>query len=82
MKEDFLHFLWQFKKFDLARLYTTQGEKLTIISSGLYLQKAGPDFLTPRLSLELRNGPEMLKYIASHQTGICTVMKLTLIMIM
>ncbi|KQS47227.1 hypothetical protein ASG38_07135 [Flavobacterium sp. Leaf359] len=49
MKEDFLHFLWQFKKFDLARLYTTQGEKLTIISSGLYLQKAGPDFFNAQI---------------------------------
>ena len=49
MKEDFLHFLWQFKKFDLAQLYTTQGEKLTIISSGLYLQKAGPDFFNAQI---------------------------------
>ncbi len=49
MKEDFLHFLWQFKKFDLAKLQTTKGEKLTIISSGLYLQKAGPDFFNAQI---------------------------------
>lgn len=49
MKEDFLHFLWQFKKFDLARLHTTKGEKLTIVSSGLYLQKAGPDFFNAQV---------------------------------
>lgn len=49
MKEDFLHHIWQFKKFDFANLATVQGEKLTIINSGQYLQKAGPDFFNSQI---------------------------------
>ncbi|HEU4497637.1 MAG TPA: DUF2851 family protein, partial [Flavobacterium sp.] len=49
MKEDFLHYIWQFKKFDFLNLQTVQGEKLAIIDSGQYLQKAGPDFFNARL---------------------------------
>mgnify|MGYP006173589755 FL=1 len=49
MKEDFLHHIWQFKKFDFSNLETVQGEKLTILNSGQYLQKAGPDFFNSQL---------------------------------
>lgn len=49
MKEDFLHYVWQFKHFDFIRLHTTQGEKLSIINSGQYLQKAGPDFFNAQI---------------------------------
>lgn len=76
MKEDFLHFLWQFKKFDLARLYTTQGEKLTIISSGLYLQKAGPDFFNAQIVIGTQKWAGNVEihrkssdwYLHSHET--------------
>ena len=49
MKEDFLHHIWQFKKFDFSDLETAQGEKLTILNSGQYLQKAGPDFFNSQI---------------------------------
>lgn len=49
MKEDFLHHIWQFKKFNFTNLHTVQGEKLTIINSGDYLQKAGPDFFNSQI---------------------------------
>ena len=49
MKEDFLHHIWQFKKFDFSNLETTQAEKLTILNSGQYLQKAGPDFFNSQI---------------------------------
>lgn len=49
MKEDFLHYIWQFKKFDFANLKTVQGESLTILNSGQYLQKAGPDFFNAQI---------------------------------
>lgn len=49
MKEDFLHYIWQFKNFDFTKLHTTQGEKLLIINSGQYLQKAGPVSLMLKL---------------------------------
>lgn len=49
MKEDFLHYIWQFKKFDFTNLKTVQGEMLTIVNSGQYLQKAGPDFFNAQI---------------------------------
>jgi len=49
MKEDFLHHLWQFKKFDIANLKTTIGESIQILNSGQYLQLAGPDFFNAQL---------------------------------
>lgn len=49
MKEDFLHYIWQFKKFDFSGLKTVQGENLTILNSGQYLQKAGPDFFNAQI---------------------------------
>ncbi|MCL9769132.1 DUF2851 family protein [Flavobacterium sp. HXWNR69] len=49
MKEDFLHYLWQFKKFDISKLQTTKGESIQILNSGQYLQLAGPDFFNAQL---------------------------------
>ena len=49
MKEDFLHYLWQYKKFDFSNLKTFDGELLTILHSGYYLQKAGPDFFNAQI---------------------------------
>lgn len=49
MKEDFLHHLWQFKKFDIANLKTTKGESIQILNSGQYLQLTGPDFFNAQL---------------------------------
>jgi len=51
MKEDFLHYIWQFKKFDFTNLTTAQGESLVISNSGQYLQKAGPDFFNAQISI-------------------------------
>lgn len=44
MKEDFLHYVWQYKKFDFSNLATVDGELLTILDNGSCLQKQGPDF--------------------------------------
>lgn len=49
MKEDFLHHVWQFKKFDIANLKTTKGESIQILNSGQYLQLSGPDFFNAQL---------------------------------
>lgn len=51
MKEDFLHYVWQYKKFDFSNLTTTAGELLTIIDSGSYLQQAGPDFFSAQINI-------------------------------
>ena len=52
MKEDFLHHVWQFKKFDIANLKTTKGESIQILNSGQYLQLAGPDFFNAQIIIE------------------------------
>ncbi|MEO8534563.1 MAG: DUF2851 family protein [Flavobacterium sp.] len=49
MKEDFLHYLWKFKKFDTLNLKTTQNEPVTIIKAGDYLESAGPDFFNAQI---------------------------------
>jgi len=49
MKEDFLHYLWKFKKFDTLNLKTFNGEPITIIQVGQYLELAGPDFFNAQL---------------------------------
>ena len=51
MKEDFLHYLWKFKKFDVSNLHTSNGEAITIINSGQYLQLAGPDFFNAQITI-------------------------------
>lgn len=49
MKENFLHYLWKFKKFDFSNLKTSNGEAVTIINSGQYTQLAGPDFFNAQV---------------------------------
>jgi hypothetical protein len=51
MKEDFLHYLWKFKKFDSLNLKTFNGEEITIINIGQYLELAGPDFFNAQISI-------------------------------
>ncbi|OXB23809.1 hypothetical protein B0A80_09095 [Flavobacterium tructae] len=49
MKEDFLHYLWRFKKFETLDLRTTQNEPLIIIKTGDYLELSGPDFFNAQI---------------------------------
>lgn len=49
MKEDFLHYLWKFKKFETLNLITTQKEQITIIKTGDYLELSGPDFFNAQI---------------------------------
>lgn len=52
MKEDFLHYIWQFKKFNTVGLRTVQGEELQLINNGQYLQQSGPDFFNAQIALD------------------------------
>ncbi len=52
MKEDFLHYIWLYKKLDLSNLRTTKGEVLTILNFGQYIQQAGPDFFNAQIVLD------------------------------
>ncbi|KFF18764.1 DUF2851 family protein [Flavobacterium hydatis] len=49
MKEDFLHYLWKYKKFDTLNLKTYNNEDLVIINIGQYLELAGPDFFNAQV---------------------------------
>lgn len=51
MKEDFLHYLWKFKKFDTLNLKTFNREEITIINVGQYLELAGPDFFNAQITI-------------------------------
>jgi hypothetical protein len=51
MKEDFLHYLWRFKRFDSSSLKTIDGEAIEIINVGEYNSNAGPDFLNAKLRI-------------------------------
>jgi hypothetical protein len=51
MKEDFLHYLWKFKKFDTLNLKTSNKELITITDVGQYLEMAGPDFFNAQITI-------------------------------
>ena len=51
MKEDFLHHVWKFKKFDTLHLKTSNEEEITIINVGHYLELSGPDFFNAQISI-------------------------------
>ena len=51
MKEDFLHYLWKFKKFDTLNLKTFNNEEVTILNVGQYLELAGPDFFNAQITI-------------------------------
>jgi Protein of unknown function (DUF2851) len=52
MKEDFLHYVWQYKKFDFSNLKTTSQETLNIIKVGDYTQLSGPDFFNAHIEID------------------------------
>ncbi len=49
MKEDFLHYLWKYKKFTNSDLKSVSGEDIIIVNSGQYTQFSGPDFFNAQL---------------------------------
>jgi hypothetical protein len=48
MKEDFLHYLWKFKKFDVLNLKTFNGGNINVSQ---YLELAGPDFFNAQITI-------------------------------
>ena len=52
MKEDFLHYLWKFKKFQFLKVTTTAGEHLEILNSGWHnTEQSGPDFFNSKIKI-------------------------------
>ncbi len=52
MKEDFLHYVWQYKLFDFKDCRTTQNEPVSIVHVGNYNLNSGPDFLYSQLKID------------------------------
>lgn len=51
MQEDFLHYIWKHKKFQITNLKTTQGEAVCVHGVGQHNLHAGPDFFNAQLSI-------------------------------
>lgn len=52
MKEDFLHFVWRNKQFDISNLISEQHQKIEIMRFGDYVQMSGPDFFNAQLYID------------------------------
>ena len=51
MKEDFLHFLWQYKLFRVNSLKSVNNETIQVVKSGSHNKNTGPDFLNAHLKI-------------------------------
>lgn len=51
MREEFLHYVWQYQIWQTAKLYTTIGELVQIQHPGSVNTDAGPDFFTAQIML-------------------------------
>ena len=51
MQEDFLHYIWRFKKFDFGNAKTVSNLPVTIISSGTPNLNSGPDFFNAKMDI-------------------------------
>lgn len=52
MREQFLHFIWQYQYFEKEALTTTNGEQINIIQPGFGNTDAGPDFKNARIIID------------------------------
>jgi hypothetical protein len=51
MQEDFLHYIWKFKKFQTQSLKTEANQAITITSVGQHNFNSGPDFFNAKLTI-------------------------------
>lgn len=47
--EEFLYFIWQFRRYGNQKIYTEAGEEIKVIHQGLLNKNAGPDFTNAKL---------------------------------
>lgn len=52
MQEDFLHYLWKYKKFETTNSKTVSGEVISIVSAGQHNLNSGPDFFNAKLKID------------------------------
>ncbi|MCF4100965.1 DUF2851 family protein [Gillisia sp. M10.2A] len=51
MQEDFLHYIWKFKKFDFGNAQTVSSLPVVILDSGIHNFNSGPDFFNSRIRI-------------------------------
>jgi curved DNA-binding protein CbpA len=51
MTEDFLHYVWKFRLFDMNDLKTDEGEDLMIVKTGEHNSHAGADFFNSKIKI-------------------------------
>ncbi|MGB0949745.1 MAG: DUF2851 family protein, partial [Marinirhabdus sp.] len=51
MKEDFLHYLWKFQKFENTPLHTVTGKTVTVVNPGQHNHSSGPDFFNAQVRI-------------------------------
>lgn len=51
MQEDFLHYVWKYKKFTIPRLQTSDGDVITLVEVGQHNHNSGPDFFNAQLEI-------------------------------
>ena len=51
MKEDLLHYIWQYRLYDNSDLKTTTGEGVEVIQHGIYNTDSGADFSNARIRI-------------------------------
>ncbi len=51
MTEDFLHYVWKYKAFNLSELKTLEGESIQVVKTGEHNKDAGPDFFNARIKI-------------------------------
>lgn len=52
MREDLLHFIWKYKKLQLASLVTSNMESVSILDSGTHNHLSGPDFFNAKVKID------------------------------
>src|SRR5690606_8848544 len=52
MREDFLHYVWDGKKFDFSDLRTVCNKKITLLDTGKYIRSSGADFFNAQLIID------------------------------
>ena len=65
--EKLTQYVWKHKLFPLRELYTTDGDRVEVIDTGLHNRNAGPDFCNATARLVARlPAPTNTTFIASH----------------
>lgn len=51
MQEDFLHYLWKYKKFDFTNAQTSDGQSVVLVDTGIHNHNSGPDFFNAKIQI-------------------------------